>query len=333
MWGGDKAPTASVDGTQGRLTGGGRSIAAMVFRFATLKKSSVSAGKNPYDFAEFIRKNAINIREPFSKYPFQFEYYASFVKTNKDRYQLELEDTECEDLDLLYYIDSDRSAGYSDHIVRMNATESEKFSVILHETGHYFKLQDEYVYNSYKPAKLMAEWIATGTNCDTDDTCMNIKAKAGIFYSDSCYKGCVSLSGYRTTINSLMNLDSPTALFNEVSCAVIVQKIEQMWDRNKAWEKCNQMTNLGKTEQCEYEFQCNTFSSPLPVTCIGECDFFSMDCGTCNDKTKTCEKSGDFYVQGGRSCDSKLLTLSADKVYRGKCEGLKPPYICNAIFR
>lgn len=332
VWGGDKSPTSSVDGTQGRLTGGGRSIAARVYKFATMKKSDVTAEMNPYDFAEFIRKNALNLFEPFSKYPYQFEYYASLVNKNIATYNLKLEDTECEDLDLLYYNTNDRGAAYYNHIININPASSKKAETVLHETGHYFKLEDEYVYKN-KPADLIARWIASGTNCDPDNTCINIKAKAGIFYTDSCYKGCIGLSGYRTTINSMMHFEGPSVLFNEVSCAVIVQNIEQMYDSSKAWEKCALMNNLEKTEQCAENWQCSIPSSPLPVTCQGDCDFVSYGCGTCDQTTKMCIKEGDFLVAGGKSCTAKLLLLDMNKTYSGKCEGSKPPYICNAQFR
>ncbi len=110
-------------------------------------------------------------------------------------------------------------------------------SVVMHETGHRFELNDEYIYNGNKGVVIDLVKIKY-TNCQ-QNTQLWDKYFMGVFDSRVYFKGCITGGRWRSSETSLMKTPIGTK-FNFLSCLYIVDEFEG----KKGFEKVKPICKL-----------------------------------------------------------------------------------------
>lgn len=120
-----------------------------------------------------------------------------------------------------------------------------------HEVGHYFGLDDEYVYKEEAP-KIMGSNCSATSNCNEFITRFGKAENGWDNYNQGCYLGCIDNSHYRSSINSIMN---SSMFFNKLSCAVILNKVFPNNRQSDNWNNCNRL-NVAEYNHCWYDKDC-----------------------------------------------------------------------------
>ena len=196
------------------------------------------------------------------------------------------------------------------------------YSTYMHEFGHYFGLSDEYQFSNdtitTKIGKFFGILSSNKPNCSSDSKCSEF---TDLFknYSDSggCWQGCIHADSYRSTKDSMMNFDVIAGYdkFNNLSCAVILKKIDPSSNNDDNWEKCTKMDvvggnacNIAEGGNCEAKFIENgiELKENAIKNSLNNKDVIFRQCSTCSIGGNC------LYLGNNADCGYKVLPQNED---------------------
>jgi hypothetical protein len=258
VWGGDAKPDS---GPSQRKSGYKVFKFANVGGFGTVDADNVSTMFDSAGLKSYIENKNIS---PISNNLHQFEFYADLKQINDANLVYSRvgnapavvygeinfgAKSECKGMNL-YLMETKKfpkdNGMYSDTYspaTYLGFNSFYKEVSFIHEIGHFFRLEDEYVYDT--PAVFLNKANPYESNCDSSQICENFKSKFN-GYGQGCHAGCTNNNYYRSTDNSVMNVHFIDFYFNKISCAIIARKIIPDLARPFAIQYCNNFGSLAQ---------------------------------------------------------------------------------------
>ena len=231
--------------TYGIAVVGGNILNSLTYKYADVTLRQQLFGSISPQLGETLPGSAVY---PYYIYPFQFTYYADlgYFDDSGFKYGMKInlpKDSNCKEKKLYYFITNKfpKNTGYEWYyeyqnpdiisamkgagMIYMADKQDYLIPALTHETGHEFRLADEY----YRPGSdddAIKPWAEEKLNCDVSQRCDNIKRVMGPSYpQNQCYPGCYRFGSNRSTDMSVMNDHRFASMYSAVDCAIVMNRL------------------------------------------------------------------------------------------------------------